>query len=134
MGIKKAFYFGTNCPEVHHHWVFTKLLFILLQYVFVIFYYGSECIPSFFPVGEECILFHRHWFTPTDFEKFAGKEKSKNWKFSIYCGNTPLKKLIKVNNVDTYRFYSAAYADFLILSLWKIRRIVLFISFKHFKT
>uniref|UniRef100_A0A671R2N0 SP110 nuclear body protein, tandem duplicate 2 n=1 Tax=Sinocyclocheilus anshuiensis TaxID=1608454 RepID=A0A671R2N0_9TELE len=37
-------------------------------------------------------------FTPNDFEKFAGKEKYKNWKLSIRCRNTPLKKLIEVNN------------------------------------
>ncbi|KAL1277768.1 hypothetical protein QQF64_024441 [Cirrhinus molitorella] len=48
--------------------------------------------------GEECILFHESWYTPTNFEKFAGKEKVKNWKFSIRCGNTPLKKLIMNTN------------------------------------
>ncbi|XP_073698608.1 uncharacterized protein [Garra rufa] len=50
--------------------------------------------------GEECILFHGHWFTPTGFEKFAGKEKVKNWKFSIRCGSTPLKKLIEEGHLQ----------------------------------
>ncbi|XP_016127322.1 nuclear body protein SP140-like protein isoform X1 [Sinocyclocheilus grahami] len=47
------------------------------------------------PKGEKCILSQGRWFTPTDFEKFAGKEKCKNWKLSIRCRNTPLKKLIE---------------------------------------
>ncbi|XP_043090641.1 uncharacterized protein LOC122341358 [Puntigrus tetrazona] len=47
------------------------------------------------PRGEECILSQGLWFTPNDFEKFAGKEKCKNWKVSIRCRNTPLKKLIE---------------------------------------
>uniref|UniRef100_A0A673I6B4 SP110 nuclear body protein, tandem duplicate 2 n=1 Tax=Sinocyclocheilus rhinocerous TaxID=307959 RepID=A0A673I6B4_9TELE len=55
------------------------------------------------PEGEKCILSQGRWFTPTDFEKFAGKEKCKNWKLSIRCRNTPLKKLIEVNNASTYR-------------------------------
>uniref|UniRef100_A0A672T2A4 SP110 nuclear body protein, tandem duplicate 2 n=1 Tax=Sinocyclocheilus grahami TaxID=75366 RepID=A0A672T2A4_SINGR len=55
------------------------------------------------PRGEKCILSQGRWFTPNDFEKFAGKEKSKNWKLSIRCRNTPLKKLIEVNNASTYR-------------------------------
>uniref|UniRef100_A0A672RX53 SP110 nuclear body protein, tandem duplicate 2 n=1 Tax=Sinocyclocheilus grahami TaxID=75366 RepID=A0A672RX53_SINGR len=55
------------------------------------------------PKGEKCILSQGRWFTPTDFEKFAGKEKCKNWKLSIRCRNTPLKKLIEVNNASTYR-------------------------------
>uniref|UniRef100_A0A671R2U1 SP110 nuclear body protein, tandem duplicate 2 n=1 Tax=Sinocyclocheilus anshuiensis TaxID=1608454 RepID=A0A671R2U1_9TELE len=55
------------------------------------------------PRGEKCILSQGRWFTTNDFEKFAGKEKCKNWKFSIRCRNTPLKKLIEVNNASTYR-------------------------------
>ncbi|KTG34250.1 hypothetical protein cypCar_00034378, partial [Cyprinus carpio] len=47
------------------------------------------------PEGKKCILSQGRWFTPADFEKFAGKEKCKNWKSSIRCRNTPLKKLIE---------------------------------------
>ncbi|XP_045930106.1 nuclear body protein SP140 isoform X3 [Micropterus dolomieu] len=45
--------------------------------------------------GQKCIVVKRQWFTPTEFEKFAGKESYKNWKMSIRCMNTPLGKLIK---------------------------------------
>ncbi|KAL0198286.1 hypothetical protein M9458_006826, partial [Cirrhinus mrigala] len=45
--------------------------------------------------GEKCIFSQECWFTPADFEKFGGKEKCKNWKSSIRCGNTTLKKLIE---------------------------------------
>ncbi len=68
------------------------------------FQYRAVLIPSLSPVGKECILSQGHWFTPTDFERFAGKEHCKNWKTSIRCINTPLKKLIEVNNASTYRF------------------------------
>uniref|UniRef100_A0A673FVN7 SAND domain-containing protein n=1 Tax=Sinocyclocheilus rhinocerous TaxID=307959 RepID=A0A673FVN7_9TELE len=51
------------------------------------------------PRGEKCILSQGRWFTPNDFEKFAGKEKCKNWKFSIRCRNTPLKKLIEKEHI-----------------------------------
>uniref|UniRef100_A0A3B4YAH7 PHD-type domain-containing protein n=1 Tax=Seriola lalandi dorsalis TaxID=1841481 RepID=A0A3B4YAH7_SERLL len=46
--------------------------------------------------GEKCILCEKQWFTPTEFEKLAGKSSSKNWKWSIRCSGTPLGKLIKV--------------------------------------
>ncbi|XP_053493688.1 nuclear body protein SP140-like protein isoform X2 [Ictalurus furcatus] len=45
--------------------------------------------------GMKCILSKGHWFTPSGFEKFAGKANYKNWKLSIRCQNTPLKKLIQ---------------------------------------
>ncbi|XP_072531271.1 uncharacterized protein [Salminus brasiliensis] len=45
--------------------------------------------------GGVCILSQRRWFTPTGFEKLAGKERCKNWKTSIRCENTPLLKLIE---------------------------------------
>ncbi|XP_073688944.1 uncharacterized protein [Garra rufa] len=45
--------------------------------------------------GEKCIFSKERWFTPTEFEKFGGKEKCKNWKFSILCESIPLKKLIQ---------------------------------------
>ncbi|XP_038136233.1 nuclear body protein SP140-like [Cyprinodon tularosa] len=45
--------------------------------------------------GEKCILVDKQWFSPSEFEKFAGKGSSKNWKTSIRCRKTPLGKLIK---------------------------------------
>ncbi|XP_074552596.1 nuclear body protein SP140-like protein isoform X2 [Halichoeres trimaculatus] len=45
--------------------------------------------------GEKCIAVGKRWFTPTQFERFAGMEKYKNWKISIRCNNIPLKVLIK---------------------------------------
>ncbi|KAM9746079.1 uncharacterized protein ACNS7B_010196 isoform 1-T1 [Menidia menidia] len=45
--------------------------------------------------GDRCILAEKQWFTPNEFEKFAGKGSSKNWKTSIRCGGTTLGKLIK---------------------------------------
>ena len=38
----------------------------------------------------KCILSHSNWFTPVKFESLGGKEKSKNWRRSIYHGNTQL--------------------------------------------
>ncbi|XP_051742390.1 nuclear body protein SP140-like protein isoform X2 [Ctenopharyngodon idella] len=52
------------------------------------------------PKGEKCILSQGHWFTPSAFEKFGGKERCKNWKVSIRCRNTPLKKLIEENHLQ----------------------------------
>uniref|UniRef100_A0A8C1PEP3 Nuclear body protein SP140-like protein n=1 Tax=Cyprinus carpio TaxID=7962 RepID=A0A8C1PEP3_CYPCA len=52
------------------------------------------------PRGEKCILSQGRWFTLNDFERFAGKEKCKNWKLSIRCGNTPLKKLIEEEHLQ----------------------------------
>ncbi|XP_071764048.2 uncharacterized protein sp100.1 isoform X1 [Centroberyx gerrardi] len=45
--------------------------------------------------GEKCIVVKNQWFTPTEFEKFAGKASCKNWKVSIQCRDTPLRKLIQ---------------------------------------
>uniref|UniRef100_A0A9J7ZUU1 Dynein axonemal light chain 4 n=1 Tax=Cyprinus carpio carpio TaxID=630221 RepID=A0A9J7ZUU1_CYPCA len=45
--------------------------------------------------GEKCILSQGRWFTPAGFERFGGKKNNKNWKSSIRCRNTPLKKLIE---------------------------------------
>lgn len=50
--------------------------------------------------GEKCILSNTQWFTPSGFEKFAGKERCKNWKVSIRCRNTPLKKLIEEKHLQ----------------------------------
>nr|XP_043907187.1 nuclear body protein SP140-like protein isoform X1 [Solea senegalensis] len=45
--------------------------------------------------GEKCISFQKQWFTPTEFERFAGKGSNKNWKLSIQCNETPLRDLIQ---------------------------------------
>ncbi|KAK2916025.1 hypothetical protein Q8A67_000399 [Cirrhinus molitorella] len=52
------------------------------------------------PGGGKCILSKGRWFTPADFEKFGGKERCKNWKSSIRCRNTPLKKLIEEGHLQ----------------------------------
>uniref|UniRef100_A0A3B4T9D1 SP110 nuclear antigen, tandem duplicate 1 n=1 Tax=Seriola dumerili TaxID=41447 RepID=A0A3B4T9D1_SERDU len=51
--------------------------------------------------GEKCILCEKQWFTPTEFEKLAGKSTSKNWKLSIRCLGTPLGKLIKEGHLES---------------------------------
>ncbi|XP_029294355.1 nuclear body protein SP140-like protein [Cottoperca gobio] len=55
--------------------------------------------------GEKCIFVGRQWFSPSEFESFAGKKSSKNWKLSIRCMNTPLAKLIQEGHLKaaTYR-------------------------------
>ncbi|XP_060945637.1 nuclear body protein SP140-like protein isoform X2 [Limanda limanda] len=45
--------------------------------------------------GEKCIMSQKQWFTPSGFEKFAGKGSYKNWKCSIKCMDSPLARLIK---------------------------------------
>ncbi|XP_060945635.1 nuclear body protein SP140-like protein [Limanda limanda] len=45
--------------------------------------------------GEKCIMFQKQWFTPSGFEKFAGKGGCRNWKTSIRCMDSPLARLIK---------------------------------------
>ncbi|XP_028267064.1 nuclear body protein SP140-like isoform X2 [Parambassis ranga] len=54
--------------------------------------------------GEKCIVVDKQWFTPTAFEKFAGKQSSKNWKLSIRCRGTPLGKLIEEGHLEAARF------------------------------
>lgn len=46
--------------------------------------------------GEKCIAVEKQWFTPPEFERFAGKQSYKNWKLSIRCMDSPLGKLIQV--------------------------------------
>uniref|UniRef100_A0A8C5E0C2 Nuclear body protein SP140-like n=1 Tax=Gouania willdenowi TaxID=441366 RepID=A0A8C5E0C2_GOUWI len=46
--------------------------------------------------GEKCILADKQWFTPSEFEKLAGKGSYRNWKLSIRCMDTQLGKLIEV--------------------------------------
>uniref|UniRef100_A0A8C1MR38 Nuclear body protein SP140-like protein n=1 Tax=Cyprinus carpio TaxID=7962 RepID=A0A8C1MR38_CYPCA len=50
--------------------------------------------------GEKCILSQGRWFTPAGFERFGGKKNNKNWKSSIRCRNTPLKKLIEEEHLQ----------------------------------
>ena len=38
----------------------------------------------------KCILSRSKWFTPVEFEPLGGKDKSKNWRRSIYHGNSQL--------------------------------------------
>ncbi|XP_056144319.1 nuclear body protein SP140-like protein [Lampris incognitus] len=49
--------------------------------------------------GEKCIQAKRTWFTPWEFEEFAGKNW-KNWKRSIHCAGTPLGQLIKLGHLE----------------------------------
>uniref|UniRef100_A0A3P8WPW1 SP110 nuclear antigen, tandem duplicate 3 n=1 Tax=Cynoglossus semilaevis TaxID=244447 RepID=A0A3P8WPW1_CYNSE len=51
--------------------------------------------------GEKCITVDRKWFTPSEFEKFAGKERSKNWKTSILYRGTPLAKLFQEGHLKS---------------------------------
>lgn len=57
--------------------------------------------------GERCIAVKRKWFTPTEFERFAGKERYKNWKLSIRCRDVPLGKLIQEGHMKSPRFKGA---------------------------
>ncbi|XP_076153863.1 uncharacterized protein LOC143137502 isoform X4 [Alosa pseudoharengus] len=51
--------------------------------------------------GVRCIFHEDRWYTPGEFEKQGGKERSKNWKTSIRCRNTPLQKLIQENHLTS---------------------------------
>ncbi|KAM6905363.1 autoimmune regulator-like [Xenentodon cancila] len=51
--------------------------------------------------GEKCIVVKKQWFTPTEFEKFAGKGSHKNWKQSIRCMGVPLGKRIKMGQLKS---------------------------------
>ncbi|XP_076153849.1 uncharacterized protein LOC143137498 isoform X3 [Alosa pseudoharengus] len=51
--------------------------------------------------GVRCIFHEDRWYTPGEFEKLGGKERSKNWKTSIRCRNTPLQKLIQENHLTS---------------------------------
>ncbi|XP_035037676.1 nuclear body protein SP140-like protein [Hippoglossus stenolepis] len=54
--------------------------------------------------GETCIMFQKRWFTPSEFEKFAGKGSSKNWKLSIRCMGSPLARLIEDGHLKSATF------------------------------
>ncbi|XP_056262849.1 nuclear body protein SP140-like protein isoform X3 [Pseudoliparis swirei] len=51
--------------------------------------------------GEKCIVVGKRWFTPSEFESFAGKKSSRNWKASIRCQDTQLGKLIQEGHLKT---------------------------------
>ncbi|XP_041813393.1 nuclear body protein SP140-like protein [Chelmon rostratus] len=54
--------------------------------------------------GEKCIVVDKQWFTPNEFERFAGKESFKNWKLSIRCMDTPLGKLVQEGHLKSVRY------------------------------
>ncbi|XP_034157374.2 nuclear body protein SP140-like protein isoform X1 [Pangasianodon hypophthalmus] len=51
--------------------------------------------------GLKSIQSQGRWFTASEFEKFAGKGSSRNWKQSIRCQNTPLQKLIEEGHLQS---------------------------------
>ncbi|CAJ1075958.1 nuclear body protein SP140-like protein isoform X3 [Xyrichtys novacula] len=51
--------------------------------------------------GEKCIIVGREWFTPSEFERFAERGSCRNWKTSIRCKGTPLKKLLEEGHLKT---------------------------------
>eukprot|EP00066_Takifugu_rubripes_P012746 XP_011602012.1 PREDICTED: nuclear body protein SP140-like protein isoform X1 [Takifugu rubripes] len=54
--------------------------------------------------GLKCIMVSGQWFSPTEFERFAGKQRCKNWKLTIQCMGTPLGKLIQEGHLKSTRF------------------------------
>ncbi|XP_024127060.1 sp110 nuclear body protein [Oryzias melastigma] len=54
--------------------------------------------------GEKCIQAMEQWFTPSEFEKFAGKKSSRNWKTSIRCTGITLGKLIQEGHLKSATF------------------------------
>ncbi|MCI4395313.1 hypothetical protein PGIGA_G00178840 [Pangasianodon gigas] len=48
-----------------------------------------------FKKSEPCIWSNHKWFTPTEFEKFGGKEKNKKWKISILHNQIQLQTFIQ---------------------------------------
>ncbi|XP_062294070.1 nuclear body protein SP140-like protein [Scomber scombrus] len=54
--------------------------------------------------GEKSIVVNRKWYTPTEFERLAGKKNYKNWKLSIRCSDTPLLKLIQDGHLKSVRY------------------------------
>ncbi|KAL6460632.1 hypothetical protein MHYP_G00305980 [Metynnis hypsauchen] len=45
--------------------------------------------------SKPCIRSQSRWFTPSQFEKFAGMERHKKWKTSIYYEHLPLQTFIQ---------------------------------------
>ncbi|XP_040047558.2 autoimmune regulator isoform X2 [Gasterosteus aculeatus] len=54
--------------------------------------------------GERCIVVEKRWFSPPEFEIFAGKKSSRNWKSSIQCMETPLEKLIQEGHLQAAKY------------------------------
>ncbi|KAM6965939.1 uncharacterized protein sp100.1 [Tautogolabrus adspersus] len=54
--------------------------------------------------GEKCIAVGKEWFTPPQFESFAGKENCRNWKKSIRCEKVCLGKLIEEGHLRSSGF------------------------------
>ncbi|XP_073349917.1 uncharacterized protein [Pagrus major] len=54
--------------------------------------------------GEKCILVNKQWFTPSEFERLAGKRSSGNWRLSIRCKGTPLGELIQEGHLESVRY------------------------------
>lgn len=54
--------------------------------------------------GDKCILVNKQWYTPSQFERLAGKANSRNWKLSIRCMGTPLAKLIQEGHLKCTSF------------------------------
>ncbi|XP_026212415.1 nuclear autoantigen Sp-100-like [Anabas testudineus] len=57
--------------------------------------------------GEECILYDKQWFTPPEFELWAGI-KSKNWRKSIRSNGKTLKECLKKWKTYPPRFKGVA--------------------------
>lgn len=47
------------------------------------------------PRNDKCIECDGQRFTVTKFEKYGGKETTKNWKKSIFCSGIPIEKLLQ---------------------------------------
>ncbi|XP_048846166.1 nuclear body protein SP140-like protein isoform X8 [Brienomyrus brachyistius] len=54
--------------------------------------------------GEKCIKADERWFYPFEFEEYAGKKSSRNWKTSIRYQDTTLLKLIKKGDLTCGKF------------------------------
>ncbi|XP_069557528.1 uncharacterized protein [Brachyistius frenatus] len=54
--------------------------------------------------GEKCIVVKNQWFTPSEFERFAGKQGNRNWKLSIRCRDIPLGKLIQKGHLEAANY------------------------------
>ncbi|KAI4889239.1 hypothetical protein NFI96_019826 [Prochilodus magdalenae] len=57
-----------------------------------------------FDNSEPCILSEDQWFTPTEFEKFGGKERNKKWKQSILHNGTALQTFIEEGSLSSPSF------------------------------
>lgn len=54
--------------------------------------------------GQKCIEVRGSWFTPTQFEAFAGKGSAKKWKHTIRCENIPLAQLLQDGHLTCSTF------------------------------